>query len=310
MTQQRPGQRIDRRQVDAACRKDAQAVEVKEDSSRQRKAGRVPWRERQILLLEHVDQPGKALRPVIQVLLIAELSVFGAAVAPLDAALLPPFAHRLRWPAHEGHELHAILAVVHRLVELRRVGVVRDQHRGARGLQLAEDGLWALHQPQVGVDIGHPRHRGVGFEDEARCEGRQRPAVLAFAARRLHGLQLGSLHLRQTDQRHVGKCQLREHVVRRLVHAQYPQTVCSRMALKRCVQRQPLRQEQAVEERDVVFHQRHALIASTTWAIASSSSCGWQGIDRHCAACASVCGSPCGSRHRSTKGCWWCIGTG
>ena len=55
-------------------------------------------------------------RPVVEILLVAELAVFDPIETPLEALLLPPQSDRLARVPDEGHELHAVLAARRRLV--------------------------------------------------------------------------------------------------------------------------------------------------------------------------------------------------
>src|ERR1043166_6159917 len=94
------------------ARDDFQAVEVIEhrlDPLRQPALiGNVPWRERPVRLRKNMHLGAEPYRPFIQVLLVAELSVLFACIAPFHAALLPPSQHaRRRGAVGEGGELNA-----------------------------------------------------------------------------------------------------------------------------------------------------------------------------------------------------------
>jgi hypothetical protein len=106
-----------------------------------------------------VDEFLEAVRPIVEVLLIAELAVLEACVAPLDAALFPPAAHRFSAVALEGHELHAVLTRGRRLIVFGCVAVIRDQHVRARSPELVEDRRRILAEPDVGVDVGDATNR-------------------------------------------------------------------------------------------------------------------------------------------------------
>src|ERR1043166_7956488 len=91
---------IHKMQDDPLARDDFQAVEVIEhrlDPLRQPALiGNVPWRERPVRLRKDMHLGAEPYRPFIQVLLVAELSVLFACIAPFHAALLPPSQHARR----------------------------------------------------------------------------------------------------------------------------------------------------------------------------------------------------------------------
>src|SRR2546430_1330390 len=96
----------------------------------------------------------KALGPIIQVLLIAELAVLTSRKTPFDAAILPPLAYHFS-SLRKSHELHAVLPTTCGLIVFRGVRMIRDQHLLTRRLKLPEEWGRILPEPEVCVNVGH-----------------------------------------------------------------------------------------------------------------------------------------------------------
>src|SRR5438105_2068729 len=119
----------------------------------------------------------KTIRPIIQILLIPELSVLLSRKAPLNAAVLPPFANQFTSRPRKCHELNAVSATSRRLVVLRCIRVFGDEDLFARVLELPENRRRVMTKPNVRIDIGNAINLRISFKDETWCERGKGPTV-------------------------------------------------------------------------------------------------------------------------------------
>ena len=116
------------------------------------------------------------------------------------------------------------------------------------------NGFWILEEEQVRVEIRDSLDRLIAIEHNFGSHRRQRPAILHQAALLFDFQQLHRLEFRG---RHGFDARFREPIqngLRFVIHAQDPKREGRSMPSQRFIERQALRQEIAVKQRDVVVH--------------------------------------------------------
>src|SRR5262245_56621259 len=185
---------------------------------------------------QDVDLGVEALRPIIQVLLVAKLAVLLAAVTPLETALLPPAQYLLSlWRVAESHELHAEPAVAHVMRMLGREGVLGDQDVLSRLRKLVEQDARWLEEEEIRIEVGHAPDARRALKHGARQERRQGPAVLGHRTVLLHRAQRCALHLCEPQHCGVTGLHLLERLGARVVERDDPKMKRSGVFLERAM---------------------------------------------------------------------------
>src|SRR5580704_6472938 len=159
------------------ARKQTQSVEVIEHRVEPRAAllremPDIPRGERFLDLSHDVHPVAEERGPLVEVDLIAKLSVFIAGEAPIEAALLPP-THDLSGAIRtvERQKLNAKAAAVVRTIVLGCVRVLGNEHLLPRLVQLAEQDSRVSQKKHVGIDVSRAEGRWVAIEDGLGGEG-------------------------------------------------------------------------------------------------------------------------------------------
>src|SRR5882672_11837027 len=151
-------------------------------------------------LRAHMHHISENIRPDVQIFLVAELPILDAGIAPFQAAFLPPAKDSSGfWRVQERVELHAKPAVPGRLVVLRRVCVLRNEHVFASPGEFVQEHSWIIKEEQIRIKIGNPRQAWIQLENKLRKERSNSPAILANRARRANLPKAECLHCSQRD---------------------------------------------------------------------------------------------------------------
>ena len=143
------------------------------------------------------------LREIVEVLLVAELTVLPTEVTPLDAALVPPVQRRKSVGITSEREPFDVERSARRLLVpvLGCVAMRDDQNRIVA--EFVEERLWIGEEPQVGIQVGHRFDAGLGLEQVTTDSRGRGPAVLDLRPIALRPEQRGimSLELRERNDR-------------------------------------------------------------------------------------------------------------
>lgn len=150
---------------------DAKRMEVVGDCFAVRESGGVPRSLEPALRVRDVHELTEASRPVVEVLLVAELAVLDSGGAPFDAAVLRPPADWDAPLAVYRQELDAVPPAGRGLVVIRCVGVFGDLHDCAARLEDFEDGARVRDEPHVHVDVGDALSGGIPLKHDVVREG-------------------------------------------------------------------------------------------------------------------------------------------
>ena len=132
----------------------------------------VPRGKRVVRLPEDMDIRPEKRWPLVQILLVSELSVFRHSKAPLQAAILPPLKHAppLRGPV-KSDELDAESSAGFRKIVFGRVGVFRDQNVSPGCIEFIKDNAGTAKKEEVGVHVGYATDAWLPIENRRHDTG-------------------------------------------------------------------------------------------------------------------------------------------